>query len=102
MDILALIVFGIVLFPNMVDFVDTAAINIFWDVKNQDVDPMPALLVDIYYTLNVCHDKEKGTLRCCIPLLYKWFISHIYKDIGMVKTKGNHAWDQNLMSLNEI
>ena len=70
MDILALIVFGIIVFPNMVDFVYTVAINVFWAVKNEEVDLIPTLLVDIYYTLKVCHDKEKGTLCYCIPLLY--------------------------------
>ncbi|KAI5419272.1 hypothetical protein KIW84_043444 [Lathyrus oleraceus] len=100
-DILALIIFWIVLFPNMVDFVDTVTISVLWVVKNQEVDPVPTMLADVYYTVNVCHDKEKGTLRCCIPLLYQWSASHIYKDIYGIEAKGIHAWAQKLISLNE-
>ena len=47
------------------------------------------------------HSKERGSLRCCIPLLCQWFISHLYKDIYMVETKGNHAWAKKLRSFNE-
>ncbi|KAI5435089.1 hypothetical protein KIW84_021788 [Lathyrus oleraceus] len=100
-DVLALVIFGIVLLPNVSDFVDAVAINIFWAVKNLEVDSVPALLADVYYTMSICHSKEKGSLCCCIPLLYQWFASHLYKDIHMIKTKGNRAWAQKLMSLNE-
>ncbi|KAI5437290.1 hypothetical protein KIW84_023416 [Lathyrus oleraceus] len=46
-DILAFIMFGIFLLPNVSDFVDVAAISIFWVVKNLEVDPVPALLADL-------------------------------------------------------
>lgn len=45
-DIVALIMFGIILFPNVSDFVDVAAISIFWVVKNLEIDPVPALLAE--------------------------------------------------------
>ncbi|KAI5399639.1 hypothetical protein KIW84_064822 [Lathyrus oleraceus] len=45
-DVLPLIMFGIVLFPNVSDFVDITAINIFWDVNNLEANPVPALLAD--------------------------------------------------------
>lgn len=90
-DVIALIVFGIVLFPYVFDFVDAAAISVFWAANNQEVDPVPTLLVDVYYTIGIRHKKEKGSLRCCIPLLHQWFSSYLYKDIYMAETKGNHA-----------
>lgn len=99
--VLDLIIFGIVLFLNMVNFVHTTVITVFWNVKNQEVDLVPALLADVYYFLTVFHDKKKGSLHCCIPLLYQWFSSYIYKDLYKVETKGNHTWDQTLMSLTE-
>ncbi|KAI5419652.1 hypothetical protein KIW84_043715 [Lathyrus oleraceus] len=71
-DIMALIMFGIVLLPNVRDFMDDDAISIFWNVKNLEMDPVPSLLVDIYYTMSIFHGMEKGSLRCCIPLLYQW------------------------------
>ncbi|KAI5441152.1 hypothetical protein KIW84_010568 [Lathyrus oleraceus] len=54
-DIVALIMFGIVFFPNVRDFVDGAAINIFWVVKNLEIDPLLALLDDVYHTMSICH-----------------------------------------------
>lgn len=89
------------LFPNVCDFVDAVVISVFWAVKNLEVDPVPTLLADVYYTLSICPKKEKGSLSCCIPLLYQWFTSYLYNDIHMIETKGNHAWAQKLMSLNE-
>ncbi|KAI5424740.1 hypothetical protein KIW84_030796 [Lathyrus oleraceus] len=100
-DVMALIMFGIVLFPNVGDFVDVSAIRIFWAVKNLEVDLVPALLDDVYYTMSIFHSKEKGSMRCCIPLLYQCLASHLYRDIHLIETKGNHAWAQNLASLNE-
>lgn len=47
-DILSLLVYGIILFPNMVDFVDSSAISVFWAVKDQGVDLVPALLADVF------------------------------------------------------
>lgn len=85
----------------MSDFVDVAAISIFWDVKNLEIYPVLALLIDVYYTMSICHSREKGSLGCCIPLLYQWVASHIYRDIHLIDTKGSHAWAKNLASLNE-
>ncbi|KAI5419998.1 hypothetical protein KIW84_043970 [Lathyrus oleraceus] len=99
--VMALVMFGIVLFPIVGDFVDVAAISIFWAVKNLEVDPVPSLLADLYYSMSIFHSKEKGSLCCCIPLLYQWFTSHLCKDIHLIETKGNHAWAQKLASLNE-
>ncbi|XP_050875414.1 uncharacterized protein LOC127079045 [Lathyrus oleraceus] len=100
-DVVALIMFGIILFPNVSDFMYVSAVNIFWVVKNLEIDPVPALLTDVYYTMSICHSREKRSLRCCIPLLYQWFASHLYRDIRLIKTKGNHGWAQKLAPLNE-
>lgn len=75
----------------MGDFVDAAAISVCWAVKNLEVDPVPFLLADVYYTMSICYSRDRGLLRCCIPLLYQWFTSHLYKYIHMIETKGNHA-----------
>ncbi|KAI5444707.1 hypothetical protein KIW84_013109 [Lathyrus oleraceus] len=100
-DDVALIMFGIVIFPNVRDSMDNVAISIFWAVKNIEIDLVPALLADIYYTMSICHSREKGSLRDCIRLLYQWFSSNLYRDIHLIETNGNHAWAQKLASLNE-
>ena len=69
-DCLGLLVFGVILFPQTVDYIDPATISIFWGAKVFNTNPTPALLADIYYTLHMMYEKRKGTLNCSIPLLY--------------------------------
>ena len=71
--------FGVILFPRTVDYIDLAAISIFWGAKAFNMDPTPALFADIYYTLDTMYEKIKGTLNYCIPLLYTWFMTHLDK-----------------------
>lgn len=98
---MTLLVFGLILFRNMDNFIDYSAISVFWAVKNQGVDPVPSLLADVYYTMYTRHDKKIGLLRYCIPLLYSWLASHLYKDIYMIKSMKSHEWSQKLVSLTE-
>jgi hypothetical protein len=46
-DVLALLIYGIVLFPNIPDFIDLYALNIFLAVKIDDENPVPTLLADV-------------------------------------------------------
>ncbi|XP_050919798.1 uncharacterized protein LOC127137372 [Lathyrus oleraceus] len=92
--IFALIMYGIVLFPNMEDFIDLASIYLFM-AKNL----VPTLLADTYYSIHVRNEKKKGTIVCCTPLLYRWFISHLPSKGSFVDNKGNLKWSQRIMSL---
>lgn len=69
-DTLSLLIFGLVLFPNLENFIDNAALSVFWSARIFDKDYVPALLADIYYTLEVRYTKRRGLMLCCIPLLY--------------------------------
>ncbi|XP_050896235.1 uncharacterized protein LOC127102971 [Lathyrus oleraceus] len=91
---LALLIYGIVLFPNMEEFVDLAAIHIFLTQNS-----IPTLLNDTYYSIHVRTQKKKGTIVCCTPLLYKWFISHLPSKGPFVENKDNLKWSQRIMSL---
>jgi len=75
-NVLALLVYGLVLFPSTKNFVDFAAINVFWAVLTKGKDPIQTLLANVYYTLHIRHEKQRGSIICCLPLLYCWFISH--------------------------
>lgn len=57
---LALLIYGIVLFPNMEEFVDLATIHIFLTQN-----PIPTLLADTYYSIHLRTQKKKGTIVCC-------------------------------------
>lgn len=70
--VFAFIIYGIMLFPNMEDFVDLTSIYLFM-AKNHVL----TLLADTYYSIHVRNWKRNGTIVCCIPLLYRWFISHL-------------------------
>lgn len=62
--ILSLLIYKIILFPNIDDFVDLTTINIFL-AKNHIL----ALLVDVYYYLHVRHENKKGMVIFYAPLL---------------------------------
>lgn len=62
--VMALLIFRLVLFLNVEDLVDMAAISVFWVVKVKEKDLVPAFLKDVYHTLHPCHEKKKGMLLC--------------------------------------
>src|ERR1044072_9516576 len=69
-DIVALLIYGLVLFPNSDEFRAINAIKLFLTHN-----PVPTLRGDILYSLHTRTIKRQGTLMCCIPLLSRWFIS---------------------------
>ncbi|RDY12895.1 hypothetical protein CR513_02251, partial [Mucuna pruriens] len=70
MDILSLIIYGVVLFPNVEDFLDLVEIDIFLAHKHRKENMIPTFLANIYNTLTICHEKKGGTIICCLPLLH--------------------------------
>ena len=91
-DILALLIYGLVLFPNPDQFIDMNAIKIFLTHN-----PVPTLLGDILHSLHTRTMKKQGTLMCCIPLLSRWFISHLPRSV--LKNEQNLKWSQRIMTL---
>ncbi|CAL5207449.1 unnamed protein product [Lathyrus oleraceus] len=70
--IFVLLIYGLDLFPNIDGFIDVNAIRIFL-IGNH----VPTLLGDMYLSLYLRNSKGGGTIVCYVPLLYKWFISHL-------------------------
>ncbi|XP_058745884.1 uncharacterized protein LOC131618734 [Vicia villosa] len=91
-DVLALLIYGLVLFPNPDQFIDVHAIKIFL-ARN----PVPTLLGDILHSLHTRTSKKRGTLMCCIPLLSRWFISHLPRLV--LRNEQRMQWSQRMMSL---
>jgi hypothetical protein len=89
-----LLIYGLVLFPNIDKFVDVNAIRIF-----SVLNPVPTLLGDAYFSLHMRNAKGGGTIVCCLPLLYKWFISHLPQTVAFKENKGCLRWSQRLISL---
>ncbi|KAI5439600.1 hypothetical protein KIW84_025114 [Lathyrus oleraceus] len=92
--IFVLLIYGLVLFPNFDKFVDVNAIRIF-----SALNPVPTLLGDTYFSLHLRNAKGGGAIVCCLPLLYKWFISHLPQTLAFKENKGCLRWSTRLMSL---
>ncbi|KAI5443076.1 hypothetical protein KIW84_011925 [Lathyrus oleraceus] len=89
-----LLIYGLVLFPNIDKFVDVNAIRIF-----SVLNPVPNLLGDAYVSLHLRNAKGGGVIVCCLPLLYKWFISHLPQMVAFKENKGCLRWSTRLMYL---
>ncbi|KAI5429603.1 hypothetical protein KIW84_034251 [Lathyrus oleraceus] len=92
--IFVLLIYALVLFPNIDNFVDVNAIRIF-----STLNPVPTLLGDTYFSLHMRNAKGGGSIVCCLPLLYKWFISHLPQTLASKENKGCLRWSTRLMSL---
>jgi len=75
--VLALTLYGVILFPNMENFVDQIALDVFVAYKIRSKSPVIAVLGDVYGSLNLCHTLKRKKMICCVPVLYVWFISRI-------------------------
>ncbi|KAI5406186.1 hypothetical protein KIW84_052798 [Lathyrus oleraceus] len=89
-----LLIYGLVFFPNIDKFVDVNAIRIFFALN-----PVPTLLGDTYFSLHMRNTKGGGAIMCCLPLLYKWFVSHLPQMVAFKENKGCLRWSTRLMSL---
>ncbi|RDX79699.1 hypothetical protein CR513_39840, partial [Mucuna pruriens] len=78
MNALGLLLYAILLFPRMEDYVDLTAMEVFVAKKDRGENPTTAVLANTYYTLSHCGEQKGGTLRCCTPLLYLWLTSHFF------------------------
>ncbi|XP_058746333.1 uncharacterized protein LOC131619228 [Vicia villosa] len=93
-SLLAVAIYGIVMFPNVPNFVDSAAVHIFMG-KN----PIPTLLADTYYAVHSRYEKRGGAITCCLQLLFIWFLSLLPNKGPFVKTRDTLKWTHRIMSL---
>ncbi|KAI5402540.1 hypothetical protein KIW84_050234 [Lathyrus oleraceus] len=98
-NILAFLIYGLVLFPTHEGFIDSAAISIFWAVWKDKQSLVPPLLADTFHTLHTRHQKKNGMLICCLPLLYNWLISYVFKPNAHISEMSNGEWARTLVSL---
>ena len=77
-DVLALLVFGMVLFLNIDGLVDLVAIDAFLAYHHNKESPVIAVLVDAYDTFDLRCGKSSARIICCTPTLYVWLVSHVF------------------------
>jgi len=76
-DVLALTLYGFMLFPYMEIFVDQTAIDVFIAYKIHSKSLVIAILDDVYESLNLFYAFKRKKMLCCVPILYVWFISQV-------------------------
>jgi len=77
MDVLALVIYGVLVFPNQEDLADYDAIGVFVAVKTRAENPVSAILADTYAALDLWQERRKRKMACCLPALYVWLVSRI-------------------------
>jgi len=113
MNILVMIIYGVLLFPNIEYFVDYVAVDVFIASKTRSENPVTAILVDVFGTLDLCSERKKGKMLCCLPMLYVWLISRVEERVSSVnclvqralqhdlEVKGSQDWKQFFATLIE-
>ncbi|KAH1254039.1 hypothetical protein GmHk_04G010564 [Glycine max] len=78
-DILALLIFGAVLFPNVDSLVDLAAIDAFLAYHHSKESPVVAILADLFDMFDQRCEKNSAQIVYCLPALCVWLVSHLFQ-----------------------
>ncbi|KAG8487687.1 hypothetical protein CXB51_018678 [Gossypium anomalum] len=74
-DVFALSIYGLVIFPKALRHIDEAVSDLF-DRPSKRTTPVPAILAETFRSLNVCRRAGEGRFIGCAQLLLSWFHSH--------------------------
>jgi len=96
-DVFALSIYELMLFPRALGYVDEAVTD-FFDRLSKGVTPVPAILAETYRSLNTCRRSGEGRFVGCAQLLLVWFHSHFW----MVDKVSYRIFIDNYSSLKEI
>jgi len=77
-DVLALLIFGTILFPNVDGLVDLAAIDAFLAFHDRKESPVVAILADLYDTFDWICEKNSAKIVFYTPALYISLVSHLF------------------------
>ena len=108
-DVLALLVFGIVLFPNVDGLVDLVAIDAFLACHHSNESPVIVVLADVYDAFDLRCEKSCARIVWCTPTLFVWLVSHIFRHDSrpicplqghrMCAKKGKENWEELLAGM---
>ncbi|XP_016717798.1 uncharacterized protein [Gossypium hirsutum] len=77
-DIFALSIYGLVIFPTALRHVDEAVIDLF-DRLEKGITPVPAILAETFRSLSLCQKTGEGRFIGCAQLLMVWFHGNFWK-----------------------
>ncbi|XP_016729699.1 uncharacterized protein [Gossypium hirsutum] len=77
-DIFALSIYGLIVFPKILGHIDEAVTDLF-NRLDKRVTPVPVILAETFRSLNACRRTGEGRFIGCAQLLLAWFHSHFWK-----------------------
>ena len=111
-NVLALLVFGTVLFPNVDGLVDLVAIDAFLAYHHSKESPIIAVLADTCDIFDLRCEKSNARIVCWTPALYVWFVSHVFYHEGrsvcllqghlMCSEEGKENWEELLVGMTGV
>ncbi|MFQ6655953.1 hypothetical protein Gotur_026268 [Gossypium turneri] len=78
LDVFALSIYGLVVFPKALGHVDEAVTDLF-NRLDKRVTPIPKILAETFRSLSACRKTGEGRFIGCAQLLLAWFHSHFWK-----------------------
>ncbi|MFQ6658137.1 hypothetical protein Gotur_027530 [Gossypium turneri] len=78
LDVFTLSIYGLVVFPKALGYVDEAVTDLF-DRLDKKVTPILAILAETFRSLSACQKTDEGRFIGCAQLLLAWFHSHFWK-----------------------
>ena len=96
-DVFALSIYGLVIFPKALGHVDEAIADLF-DRLGKGTTPIPAILAETFRSLIACRRAGEGRFIRCAQLLLSWFHSHFWK----VKKVSYRIFSENYSLLKEL
>ncbi|XP_016672365.1 uncharacterized protein [Gossypium hirsutum] len=79
-DVFALSIYGLVVFPKTLGHVDEAVTDLF-DRLDKRISPVPIILAETFRSLNACLKAGECRFIGCAQLLLVWFHSHFWKNL---------------------
>ncbi|KAK5836400.1 hypothetical protein PVK06_012188 [Gossypium arboreum] len=77
-DVLALSIYGLVIFPKAMGHIDEAVADLFDRLGKQNTH-VPAILAETFRSLSECQRAGEGRFIGCAQLLLVWFHNHFWK-----------------------
>ncbi|KAG8480021.1 hypothetical protein CXB51_025177 [Gossypium anomalum] len=77
-DIFALSIYGLVIFPKALRHVDEAVVDLFERLE-KGITPVPVILAETFRSLSSCRKTGEGRFIGCAQLLMVWFHGHFWK-----------------------
>ncbi|MBA0877429.1 hypothetical protein Goshw_006245, partial [Gossypium schwendimanii] len=74
-DVFALSIYGLIVFPKILRHVDEAVTDLF-DQLDKRVTPVSVILTETFRSLIACRRAREDRLSECAQLLLAWFHSH--------------------------